>query len=106
MMLAACHRTQFVTMPAPRIANAERAFTAHFGRLIHINPQVENGTLGVGVRDSSMREMPEAMEAALLDSMATWLYNGLGKPRAVRMILIGVQAGPYVPNGIIWQPKR
>ena len=104
-LLVSCHRAQFVTLPAPQLASAERHFAERFHRSLHIEPQIENGALGAGVRDSSMRELPEDIESVLLDSMATWLYDELGRPRAVKAIVMGVQMGSYVPSGIIWQPK-
>jgi hypothetical protein len=105
-LLLSCHRAQFVSLPAPQLARVERHFAAPFGRALQIYPQIEYGTLGAGVRDSSMRALPEHVEIALLDSMATWLYNEFGRPRAIKAIVMGVQMGPYVPSAIIWQPKR
>jgi hypothetical protein len=47
-LLLFCHRAQFVTLPAPRLARVERHFAARFGRALQIDPQIENGTLGAG----------------------------------------------------------
>ena len=101
-LLVACHRPQFVTLPAPQLAQVELKFAARFGRPLHIDAQVENGTLGAGVLDSSMRALPGDSLPVILDTMATWLYSELGRPRAVTGIVLSVQVGENRPIGTVW----
>ena len=102
MLSVACHRPQFVDLPAPQLAQAEQEFASRFGRSLRIDAQVENGTLGAGVLDSSLRALPDDSLSAILDTMATWLYVDLGRPRTVTSIVLSVQVGDYRPTGLIW----
>jgi hypothetical protein len=89
-------------MPAPQLAQAELTFASRFGRPLHIDAQIENGTLGAGVLDSSMRALSSDSLSVILDTMATWLYTELGQPRVVTGIVLGVQVGEDRPVGIVW----
>jgi hypothetical protein len=101
-LLVACHRPQFVMLPAPGLAQAELHFASRFGRPLHIDAVVESGTLGAGVLDSTMKALPRDSLSAALDTMAAWLYAELGRPRAVTGIVLSVQVGENRPVGVIW----
>lgn len=105
-LLVSCHRPQFITLPSSERASVESRFAAHFGRPVRIHPQLENGTLGAGIPDSVLLAMPIDAQSALLDSMATWLYAELRRPRRIRAIVIGVELTDHNSTGVIWQPKR
>lgn len=102
LVVAACHRPQFVALPEAQLAEAQQHFALRFGRPLSIDAQVANGTLGAGVLDSSMRTLPDDSLIPMLDTMATWLYAELGRPRAVTGIVLSAQVGDYRPCGIIW----